>query len=192
MYEVYTVKNKDTLWDIAEAYYGDGSLWERIFAANQTAIASDPNTILEPGLEITVPLEEQTAAISQGSDAGERYTLQEDDTLWDIAEAHYGDGSLWEQIFAANREALSNDPENIIPGQQLVIPLLEESSSMPDASGNQLYTVEGDESLWDIAEKFYGDGSLWELIYEMNEDLIGDDPEDIEPGDEIVIPAAGL
>ena len=192
MYEVYTVKKNDTLWDIAEAYYGDGSLWERIFAANQVAGASDPNAILEPGLEITIPLEEQTAAISERSYAGQKYIVQEDDTLWGIAEAYYGDGSLWERIFAANRQALSDDPENIIPGLQLVIPLPEESIPMPDSSGNQLYIVEGDESLWDIAEKFYGDRSLWELIHEMNEELIGDDPEDIEPGDEIVIPDVGL
>lgn len=40
----YTVASGDTLWGIAEQWYGDGSLWPRIFAANTDQIA-DPNLI---------------------------------------------------------------------------------------------------------------------------------------------------
>lgn len=30
----YTVQNGDTLFDIAQAYYGDGNQWHKISAAN--------------------------------------------------------------------------------------------------------------------------------------------------------------
>lgn len=49
------------------------------------------------------------------------YTVQAGDTLWEIAEGHYGDGSKYERIFEANRPLL-DDPDEIYPGQTLRIP----------------------------------------------------------------------
>jgi nucleoid-associated protein YgaU len=43
------------------------------------------------------------------------------DTLWKIAEANYGDGSRFNEIFEANRPLLSH-PDKIYPGQRLRIP----------------------------------------------------------------------
>lgn len=47
------------------------------------------------------------------------YTVQYGDTLWGIAQAKYGDGSLYSKIVEANNIA---DPNLITPGQQLIIP----------------------------------------------------------------------
>ena len=49
------------------------------------------------------------------------YTVQSGDTLWAIAEAQYGDGSKYMQIFEANQPMLQN-PDLIYPGQSLRIP----------------------------------------------------------------------
>ena len=38
------------------------------------------------------------------------------------------------------------------------------SSIMP-----RTYTVQAGDSLYKIARRFYGDGSLWEMLYEKNE-----------------------
>jgi nucleoid-associated protein YgaU len=55
-------------------------------------------------------------------DRGQKtYTVQPGDTLWKIAEAHYGEGSKYTRIFEANRPMLE-DPDKIFPGQELVIP----------------------------------------------------------------------
>lgn len=51
------------------------------------------------------------------------------------------------------------------------------------------YTVVAGDSLWKIAEKFYGDGNQWRRIHEANRDQI-DDPDVIHPGQTFTIPAA--
>ncbi|MBU6529214.1 peptidoglycan-binding protein LysM (plasmid) [Methylocystis sp. MJC1] len=51
------------------------------------------------------------------------YTVQRGDTLWKIAESHYGHGKggRYKEIFEANKELL-RDPDKIYPGQRLRIP----------------------------------------------------------------------
>lgn len=44
------------------------------------------------------------------------------------------------------------------------------------------YVVERGDSLWRIAQKVYGNGSRWREIYEMNKDVIGNDPNRIYVG----------
>jgi nucleoid-associated protein YgaU len=51
----------------------------------------------------------------------ETYTVQSGDTLWKISEQVYGDGSSYMKIFEANTGLLEN-PDQIFPGQELVIP----------------------------------------------------------------------
>jgi nucleoid-associated protein YgaU len=53
----YTVKYGDTLWGIAQAHYGDGSKYMKIFEANKALWANynnDPN-VLYPDWELTIP-----------------------------------------------------------------------------------------------------------------------------------------
>jgi len=54
------------------------------------------------------------------------YTVVEGDTLWEIAEAVYGDGSMWTQILNANSEDVGFLPNGeqalIVIGQSLIIP----------------------------------------------------------------------
>jgi nucleoid-associated protein YgaU len=50
------------------------------------------------------------------------------------------------------------------------------------------YTVEEGDTLSYIAEMFYGDKSMWHMIYDENIDVIGPDPDNIEIGMELYIP----
>lgn len=54
------------------------------------------------------------------------------------------------------------------------------------------YSVKSGDCLWSIAQKVYGDGSLYPKIQEANKDLIAShgssNPEMIWPGDKLVIP----
>lgn len=50
------------------------------------------------------------------------------------------------------------------------------------------YTVQSGDSLSAIAEEKLGDANKWREIYEANKDVVGDDPDKIQPGMELEIP----
>lgn len=54
-------------------------------------------------------------------DATQYHEVVKGDTLWKIAEKYYGDGSLYTNIFEANKDILK-DPDMIKIGQKLRIP----------------------------------------------------------------------
>ena len=54
-------------------------------------------------------------------DATQWHEVKPGDTLWKIAEQYYGDGSLYTQIFEANKDKMS-DPDKLKAGIELVIP----------------------------------------------------------------------
>ena len=60
-------------------------------------------------------------SLSKRKGKQETYTVQPGDTMQKIAQAVYGDGSRWKEIFEANRDTIS-DPNLIQVGQELVIP----------------------------------------------------------------------
>lgn len=64
------------------------------------------------------------------------YIVKEGDTLWKIAEAHYGagQGGRYEEIFEANKPMLTH-PDKIYPGQRLRIPGVEGGAASASASG---------------------------------------------------------
>lgn len=54
----YTVKSGDTLWEIAEAAYGNGAEWGKILAANKSSIGMLPNgsqALIVPGQVLVLP-----------------------------------------------------------------------------------------------------------------------------------------
>lgn len=58
----------------------------------------------------------------------------------------------------------------------------------PDAwDATQWYEVKKGDSLWKIAEHFYGDGSLYKKIFEANRDVLKN-PDLIHPGQKLRIP----
>lgn len=67
------------------------------------------------------------------------------------------------------------------------------STSSPEekpADTARTYTVKSGDSLSAIAKREYGDASEWRAIYEANRDQI-DNPDLIQPGQELKIPPAG-
>jgi nucleoid-associated protein YgaU len=95
------------------------------------------------------------------------YTIVPGDTLSGIAESFYGDAGKWPDIYNANRDTIS-DPTVIYAGQVLYIP--------PPPPAPPTYTVVAGDTLSGIAERFYGDATLWIDIYQANRDVIGEDP----------------
>lgn len=50
----YTVKSGDSLWKIAQRFYGNGAQYTKIYNANRGLIGSNPNMI-HPGQRLTIP-----------------------------------------------------------------------------------------------------------------------------------------
>lgn len=67
------------------------------------------------------------------------------------------------------------------------------SNNIPSTSQNstrtsaQSYTVRSGDSLWAIAARFYGSGTLWQRVYQENKGVIGNNPNLIFPGQRLVI-----
>jgi LysM repeat protein len=73
--------------------------------------------------DLTADPDAPIAAAAEGGPAngGQTYTVKSGDTLSNIARQFYGDASAYMEIFHANEDKL-NDPNEILPGQQLLIP----------------------------------------------------------------------
>ena len=55
-------------------------------------------------------------------------------------------------------------------------------------TASDTYTVKSGDSLSKIAKNFYGDAQQWKKIYEANKDVIGANPDLIQPGQTYKIP----
>lgn len=128
--KVYTVKDGDTLWSIAETYYSDGYRWVDIAEANGLLDASQ----IEVGDELRIPSVEETTAVAVSDDSvmaantvsvsndsitAATYEVVHGDNLWDIAVRAYGDGYRWVDIAEENNLA---NPDIIHAGNVLVLP----------------------------------------------------------------------
>src|SRR5665213_681948 len=112
------------------------------------------------------------------------YTVVPADSLWDIAESHYGNGEQWHSIYAANVGVVQPDGRAldatnwIYPGWKLAIPNCPTpattpttelaDTSVPATPAAITYIVVPGDSLWSIAETYYGSGEQWPAIYAAN------------------------
>lgn len=106
----YIVEPGDTLWSIAERFFGDGNRYKEIAELNNLA---DPN-IIHAGQELVI----QRVSDDEEESLPADYIVQEGDTLWSIAERAYGDGSKYTEL--AEKNGLGN-PELIYPGQRIML-----------------------------------------------------------------------
>lgn len=115
---LYIVSQGDTLWKIAEKFYGSGNYWQWIFADN-AAIISNPDQIYA-GQTIVI-YKTRNISAGEGRTESKTYTVEKGDTLWEIAKKVYGKGWQWRKIYQANGNVIS-DPGQIRIGQVLNIP----------------------------------------------------------------------
>lgn len=118
--KVYTVKEGEDLWNIAQTLYGSGYNWVDLASENKL---TNPG-LIEVGAKLTVPNVEVKTPTSDevvqvNSIKGTSYTVVYGDYLWDIALRAYGDGFKWVEIAKANNII---DPNIIHPGNVLKLP----------------------------------------------------------------------
>jgi nucleoid-associated protein YgaU len=58
----------------------------------------------------------------RGQGEKKTYTVNAGDTLSDIAQSEMGDANRWPELYAANKDAVGENPDMIHPGLTLEIP----------------------------------------------------------------------
>jgi LysM repeat protein len=76
------------------------------------------------------------------------------------------------------------------PVERVELTSVELTSSVKPASPAQVYVVRAGDTLWSIAQRFYGNPLMWSHIYYANESQI-DNPNEIQQGQELTIPGTG-
>lgn len=93
-----------------------------------------------------------------------------------------------EEARAARSQALDLARAPLAAGQELVIPAAQPADVAPQAQTS--YVVKSGNSLWSIAARLYGNGALWQTIYNANREVVGSNPNLIYPDQRFAIPAA--
>ena len=131
------------------------------------------------------------------------YTIKDGDTGVSIAREWFGDGAKWTLISKANPLV---DFNRLKIGQKLRLPPKDAAKETPAPattkeintpgkpseavhSDPNTYIVKSGDTLTAIARAKYGDGGLWEIIFEANKKTIGDDPAALVVGMKLTIPA---
>lgn len=129
----YTVQAGDSLWAIAERFYGDGDAFPRLIVANVGRAQPGgqrfrPQGIIHPGWTLVVPEPVPNHVVEREQVV---YVVVAGDTLWDIAARRLGDPLRWPEIFDLNRGVARHpqygwtltNPDLIWPGLPLLLPV---------------------------------------------------------------------
>lgn len=126
----YTVKDGDTLFDIAQKYYNDGYKYLNIATVNKLENAD----VIAVGQVLEIPKDTEAVTITSGDNGiggainetiwgekieGDSYTVLEGDWLSKIAGRAYGDIQAFDKIAKANN---ITNPDNIEIGTVLKLP----------------------------------------------------------------------
>jgi nucleoid-associated protein YgaU len=157
-FQEYMVQPNDSFWTISEKVYETGSLYKALAEHNRSIVA-DPSR-LKPGTRVEIPpveyldrtypaltpeKEHREVAIrrqemrppsqSHLPEGTRFYTVQEGDTLYNIAKYELGSVSRWNEIKQLNQHVLGEDCNYITPGLELVLPPSEQGGASVDRRG---------------------------------------------------------
>jgi len=127
---VYLVAPGDSLWKVSERFLEDPGLYPEIARLNNLPV----NARLEVGQKLVIPLDSSQDSTAVENEvklevkdelAENTYQVKSGDCLWSIAQNNLNDPYSWVEIYNLNKRVIGNNPGLILPGQTLVLPLIQ-------------------------------------------------------------------
>ena len=110
------------------------------------------------------------------------YKAKQGDTVRGIAKAQLRAEGRWPEVFVLNRERVAHRDKKIPAGRVLLLP-----GNTPKALRPKLHTIKAGDTLGKLAKRHLGDVNRFPEIHTLNRDVLGPDPDRIQPGKVLVI-----
>ena len=144
--------------------------------------------------------EQKPETLSVGISGKIIHKVRPNDNLLNISRKYYGDERNWTKIYVANKGNLK-DPDTLYIGQELLIPEITNEKKKPlgsevplekkpkkgTAINSGTHIVVSGDTLYSLARKYYDDSTMWDIIYDANEETI-DDKRILKTGQILIIP----
>jgi nucleoid-associated protein YgaU len=85
------------------------------------------------------------------------------------------------------QQATTTPPPSRLPGRSPVVQSTSGGRAEEDPSEGRRHTVRAGETLFSLAQQYYGDGDKFSLIFQVNRNRL-ESPDDLPPGTILVIP----
>ena len=194
--EVWVATDDDTLWSIAA---DTGVSVETLLASNAVLTAS---TFIHEGMEISLPGGVEVPQDRRSVDGSETvgatpqaslptdvvsYTVQDNDGMWNVAQALLGDGALHVEMtqlalgqqvapgVVFDADTLVIHPGWVFTAQPAAAGTVEVSQVAQAAEAGDVHVVAENESLSSIAQERWGDADRWVELWDLNGGRIMDD-----------------
>lgn len=175
-----------------------------------------PPATTQIGTPPTTPTRTPPATPATGTDRPQTHTVVAGDNLTSISQQYFGSARHWRAIadfngienpdrlrvgqtirlpsaeqLGAGRAPATDRAAPTTPTVRPAPPTTAtpRPATPPAATGpSRTHTVAENETLWKIAEQYYGEGANWRLIFDANRNLLGDRPDALKVGMNLVIP----